>query len=217
MLLLRFLADLSFVIVLIFGSLFVAYLITRIVLSPGEKTMDIIPEKKPISMEITYNPPHLNPVADALEYKEARIKPGMVVKEEETPVAAAPVEQPKKQASSLAASETYLICCVLTAEGGTDQDTCNYVAQALYNACEKYNWRYSPLEMLYKYKYAPPLSWYSKEAEKAYVDVFYHGVRYPEIGNATIFYAPEYCYSEYHESQILVLDHHGVRYFEERN
>ena len=110
----------------------------------------------------------------------------------------------------------YTLLKIITHEGGCDPVVCNLVSQALYNTCEKYNWQYSPLEMAYKYQYASPLTWYSKEAEEAYIAVFIDGVRFPEIGEATVFYAPEYCAGSYHESQIFVYETHGVRFFEER-
>ncbi len=220
MILLRFLADLSFVIVLIFCCLFVGFIIARIVLAPAKRE-----EQKREAKELAAKvEDHFIPISeplptDALDIKEARLK----IKEYPITPKYEPVETSKKKSAGyqnvkyLFTEEEIYVLRVITAEGGTDPDTCNYVTQALYNACAKYNWKYSPYEMIFRYKYARPYSWYSEEALTAYKNVFLHGVRYPEIGNATIFYAPEYCISDYHESQILVLDHHGVKYFEERN
>lgn len=108
-----------------------------------------------------------------------------------------------------------LMCRVITAEGGTDREVCMGVAQALYNACEKHEWRYSPTEVMSMYRYTEPLDWVSDEALDACVNVFLHDNTYVAVGNATLFYAPQYCNSEWHEQQRFVCEIHGVRFFEE--
>ena len=104
---------------------------------------------------------------------------------------------------------------VLTAEAGTDEVLCGCVAQALYNACERYDWAYSPAEMMVKYQYTTPADWVSAEAERAWDEVFCSGVVWDCVGKATVFYAPAYCESAYHESQRFVVEISGVRFFEE--
>lgn len=112
---------------------------------------------------------------------------------------------------------TLYVLRVLTAEAGHDATLCRCVAQALYNTCERYDWTYTPAEMMQEYSYAEPLEWYSEEAEQAYDEVFCSGVRYTDIGDATMFYNP-YCFGESvdHESQCFVCEIHGVRFFTER-
>jgi len=104
---------------------------------------------------------------------------------------------------------------VLTAEAGSDEVLCGCVAQALYNACEKHGWAYTPEEIMWKYSYTSPASWISDAAVKAYDDVFLSGVTYTDIGNAIYFYAPRYCDSPWHESQKYVCTVSEVRFFEE--
>jgi hypothetical protein len=104
---------------------------------------------------------------------------------------------------------------VLTAEAGCDPVLCGCVAQCLYNACERYDWVYSPAEMLVKYQYTGPCDWVSAEAERAFDEVFCSGVTWDCVGKATVFYAPRYGGSAYHESQRFVVEIGGVRFFEE--
>jgi hypothetical protein len=104
---------------------------------------------------------------------------------------------------------------VLTAEAGSDELLCGCVAQCLYNACERYGWTLSPAEMMRKYQYTGPLTWHSEAAERAYDEVFCSGVTYDCVGKATVFYAPAYGASAYHESQRFVFEYGGVRFFEE--
>jgi hypothetical protein len=111
--------------------------------------------------------------------------------------------------------ETEYVLRVLTAEAGTDEVLCGCVAQALYNACERYDWAYSPAEMMVKYRYTTPTDWVSEAAERAWDEVFCSGVVWDCVGNATVFYAPAYCESAYHESQRFVVEISGVRFFEE--
>lgn len=107
------------------------------------------------------------------------------------------------------------ICRVLTAECGTDKELCFAVAQCLYNACEKQNWEYSLSEVLVLYKYADEVGWSSNEAQEACLDVFQHGNVCQEVKNATLFYAPQYCVSDWHEQQNFVCEINSVRFFEE--
>lgn len=104
---------------------------------------------------------------------------------------------------------------VITAEGGTDKAVCAGVAQALYNACEREGWKYTPKEIMRKYHYTGPAAWVSDEAAQAYDEIFGCGYTYTDFGNATVFYAPRYGWSAYHESQRFVIEVNGVRFFEE--
>ena len=105
---------------------------------------------------------------------------------------------------------------VITTEGGYDREICLAVTQCLYNACEKYDWKYTPRQMLEMYHYAYPSNVISDEAMDAYYAIFVAGERYSAVQNATIFYAPKYCHSDYHESQIFITEINGVKFFEER-
>jgi hypothetical protein len=107
------------------------------------------------------------------------------------------------------------VCRIITAEAGHDRELCYAVAQCLYNACALNDWRTTPLETARMYQYAPPTCWASDEAVEAVVAIFDAGERYDPVGNATLFYNPLYCDSEYHESNLLTCELHGVRFFEE--
>lgn len=104
---------------------------------------------------------------------------------------------------------------VITAEGGTDKAVCAGVTQALYNACEREGWKYTPKEIMRKYRYTGPAAWVSDEAAQAYDEIFGCGYTYSDFGNATVFYAPRYGWSAYHESQRFIIEVNGVRFFEE--
>lgn len=197
--------------VVIFAAALIAAIITAIILNPKTDKEVTIKEKSADILEVT----SADPVEIIkIEVKEQPLKPKPIEQLDE--------QQPTIHTTSNEPEDTYptyeevLIFQILTHEGGGDQTVCNLVAQALYNACEKHNWQLSPIEIAYRYQYASPLSWYSKEAQNAYTDVFVFGKRFAEIGNATIFYAPAYCSSSYHESQIFVYEINGVRFFEER-
>lgn len=129
----------------------------------------------------------------------------------------APLDVPEdaKESSDGLGYDFELMCRVITAEGGTDRDVCMGVAQALYNACEKHEWLYPPTEMMIKYRYTTPASWVSNEALSACTDVFLNGVTYDPVNEATLFYAPQYCNSLWHESQTFVCEINGVRFFSE--
>lgn len=104
---------------------------------------------------------------------------------------------------------------VLTTEGGYDYEVCLAVAQCLYNTCEKYDWEYTPAQIIEMYQYAYPSNFISEEALTAYKEIFLDGVVCTEVEDATIFYAHEYCHSAYHESQIFITEINGVRFFKE--
>jgi len=106
---------------------------------------------------------------------------------------------------------------VITTEGGYDHDICMAVTQCLYNTCEKYDWKYTPAQIIEMYQYAYPSSFISEEALDAYRQIFLEGIVCVGVGEATIFYAPKYCHSAYHESQIFVTEINGVRFFKERD
>lgn len=107
-----------------------------------------------------------------------------------------------------------VVCKSLTAEAGTDKELCLAVAQCLYNACEKQEWQYTPSEVLSLYQYADGVEWISEQAKDAYEQVFLRGDRYESVKNATLFYAPRYCKSDWHEQQSFVCEINGVRFFE---
>lgn len=149
---------------------------------------------------------------ESLSTKTAAVAPVLcAAEEEEEPV----VHETETAACPWPDSDTDYVLRVLTAEAGTDEVLCSCVAQALYNACERYGWAYSPAEMMVKYRYTDPASWVSAEAEKAWDEVFMSGVTWDCVGKATVFYAPRYGESAYHESQRFVTEINGVRFFEE--
>lgn len=104
---------------------------------------------------------------------------------------------------------------VLTTEGGHNYEVCVAVAQCLYNTCEKYDWEYTPAQIIELYQYAYPANFISEEALTAYDRIFLEGFVCTPVEDATIFYAPEYCHSAYHESQIFITEINGVRFFKE--
>ena len=106
---------------------------------------------------------------------------------------------------------------VLTAEVGNDEALAYCVTQCLYNACEKYGWKYTPSEMLVKYKYTGPADWISDAVRRAYDDIFQCGVTCTTVGDALYFYAPEYMDGKtpWHETQRFIVEVNGVRFFGE--
>lgn len=112
--------------------------------------------------------------------------------------------------------ERAYVLCVLTAEAGGDRELCLAVTQCLWNACDGYGWAYSPAEVMWRYRYTYSLGWWSEEAEEAYRMIFEDGYVYEAVGEATLFYAPRYCESAWHESQDFVCEISGVRFFKER-
>lgn len=107
------------------------------------------------------------------------------------------------------------VCRIITAEAGHDWELCHAVAQCLYNACALNDWRTTPLETARMYQYAKPTAWASEEAVEAVAAIFDGGERYEAVGGATLFYAPQYTDSAYHESNLLIAEINGVRFFEE--
>lgn len=197
--------------ILLFTAVVVAAIITAIVLNPRD----------------TNGVPNIRTSADILEVTSDEPVEIVKVAVKEKSLKPRPIEmindrQPTISTTSNKPEDTYptyeevVLMRIITHEGGTDQTACYLVAQALHNTCKKYNWQLSPLEIAYRYQYASPLSWYSDEARNAYEDIFVNGLVFTEIGNATVFYAPAYCSSSYHESQIFVYETHGIRFFEER-
>jgi hypothetical protein len=139
--------------------------------------------------------------------------------EEETQlVEAAPPTGPETVTECVSTDEENYVLRVLTAEAGHDLRLCYAVAQCLYNSCEKEGWRYTPAEIMRKYKYTSPSSWVSDEARQAYRDVFVYQERvYPLYEEkALYFYAPRYVSgTPWHESQRFVCEINGVRFFGE--
>ena len=107
------------------------------------------------------------------------------------------------------------VLCVLTAEAGCDGELCMAVAQSLWNACARYGWEYNPAEVMVLYRYTGPLGWWSDEAEDAYRLIFESGYVYEPVGDATLFYAPRYCESAWHESHEFIAEISGIRFFRE--
>ena len=189
----EFLDNLAYWMLVILACIVVATVITMLIFSPKRKTEE--PIKKTVLA-----------ASEKSEFIEE------FSRQLEKPL-------PPKKAQAKTQELTYeeaVLLKILTHEAGCDQQLCYYVVQALFNACEKHHWQYSPLGIAFAYQYTCPLEWYSNEALTAYKKIFYESERFPEIGNATIFYAPAYCSSSYHESQIFVYEFHGVRFFEER-
>lgn len=107
------------------------------------------------------------------------------------------------------------VCRIITAEAGNDSELCYAVAQCLYNACALNEWRTTPLETARMYQYAKPTAWASDEAVEAVAAIFDGGEKYEAVGGATLFYAPQYAESSWHEDQLLIAEINGVRFFEE--
>lgn len=195
--------------ILLFTAVVVAAIITAIVLNPKTDKEVTVKQTSADILEVTSDEP-VELIKVAVKGKSLKPRPIEMINDRQPSI---------KSSVSEEVSPTYeetVLFRIITHEGGTDQTACYLVTQALYNACKKYNWQLSPLEMAYRYQYASPLEWHSKEAQKAYEDIFINGLVFSEIGNATVFYAPAYCSSSYHESQIFVYETHGIRFFEER-
>jgi hypothetical protein len=197
--------------IVIFTAAIVAAIITAIILNPRDANE--VPNVRTCAdiLEVASDEP-VEIVKVSVNGKSLKPKPIEMINDRQPTVSITS----NKQEDTYPTYEETVLFRIITHEGGTDQTACYLVTQALYNTCKKYNWQLSPLEMAYRYQYASPLEWHSKEAQKAYEDIFINGLVFTEIGNATIFYAPAYCSSSYHESQIFVYETHGIRFFEER-
>lgn len=99
---------------------------------------------------------------------------------------------------------------VMAEAGAEDYDGMRLVAQCILNACEIDG--ISPDEAIEKYQYTKPAESASEACRGAVRAVFDDGdvVTQERI---LFFYAPAICYSEWHESQVFVLEHGGHRFF----
>lgn len=126
-------------------------------------------------------------------------------------------QQEVQQEREQEALEVEELLRILTQECGTSRELSLGVVQALYNACAKYNWKYTPLEMAHRYGYTHPASWTSDAVRQAYQAIFHEDYTYWAVGNATMFYNPTVYGENYdHEVQIFVTQIGQVRFFEER-
>lgn len=119
---------------------------------------------------------------------------------------------PKRPAKyDLSDAERQEIECALQDEaGGEDWTGRVLVAQCILNTCEKYNIR--PIDVLDTYKYAPGVSAPSDLTKAAVRYVFDEGQCATELP-VLYFYAPKICQSEWHESQVYLLEHGNHRFF----
>lgn len=108
---------------------------------------------------------------------------------------------------------------IIANEGGDFYDVCWDAATCVLNTQSKYDFKLTPDEVCYKYKYdvrnlnKSALAY--ENARQAVIEVFVYGNTDSRVGNSTIFCMSS-CYSPYHESQIFCSEIHGVRYFIER-
>lgn len=108
---------------------------------------------------------------------------------------------------------------IIANEGGDFYDVCWDVTTCVYNTQVKYDFKLTPDEVCYKYKYdirnlnKSALSY--ENARKAVIEVFVYGNTDSRVGDSTVFCTSD-CYSPYHESQIFCAEIHGIRYFIER-
>lgn len=123
----------------------------------------------------------------------------------------------QQEAQEKEAEETEELLRILTAECGKSRELSLGVVQALHNACVKYKWKYTPLEMAHRYGYTKPASWVSDAVRQAYEAIFEEDYTYWAVGSATMFYNPTVYGENYdHEVQIFVTQIGDVRFFEER-
>lgn len=110
-------------------------------------------------------------------------------------------------------AERWEIASVITAEAGSEPYAGMVaVAQCILQACEDDNLRPSEVFTIYQYSSARPEP--SEEALEAVQAVFDFG----QVATADpikYFYAPAYCESAWHESQIYVMTINGHRFFME--
>lgn len=106
------------------------------------------------------------------------------------------------------------VCRVVMAETGGEynEDLTLAVCQAIVNAAVENNW--TPEEVCINYRYTKPHGNTSDFIQDICDRVFIQGEIYEASGNAQVFYNPSYCHSSYHESQNLVCEIGGVRFFE---
>lgn len=110
---------------------------------------------------------------------------------------------------------------IIANEGGDYYDVCYAVATCCFNTQKLHDNRWSPIDVCKNYQY--DMEYRNKShlayenARLAVINVYAYGYLEESVGDATIFYAPNYCGpNTYHESQIFVAEIHGVRFFKER-
>lgn len=105
----------------------------------------------------------------------------------------------------------------ITAEGGSDYDTCFAVATCCFNACRLTGGRFDPVEICRLQQYDTPASHYTKEAMQACVNVFLRARFCEEVQDATAFHCLGRGNTRYHDSIRCewVYAHNGVDYYRE--
>ncbi len=101
---------------------------------------------------------------------------------------------------------------VMAEAGGEDYDGQRLVAQCILNACEING--ISPEKAVREYQYTRPATYASQSCCDAVAAVFDRGELFT-AEPVLFFYAPQWTYSVWHESQAFVLEHGGHRFFKE--
>ena len=122
--------------------------------------------------------------------------------------------QNRKSEYCLSQNEYETICSVVMAEAGAEPYLGQKaVAQAILNACRLNNKR--PLDIICQYQYTKKRPTPTDSVRNAVKAVFDRGEEAVDP-RVTIFYAPAFCKSKYHESQIYSCTIGGHRFFIER-
>lgn len=132
----------------------------------------------------------------------------------ETSICSQTTTNSRKLEYCLSQDEYNTICSVVMAEAGAEPYLGQKaVAQAILNACRLNNKR--PLDIIHDYKYAKNRPTPTESVKQAVEAVFDRGEEAVDP-RVTIFYAPAYCTSKWHESQIYSCTIGGHRFFIER-
>lgn len=140
---------------------------------------------------------------------------------EEAPVEAV-VEETASQETAAATEWTHALtdaefvtaCKIVMGEaGGESYEGKLAVAQCILSACKRDG--IEPSEVRTQYRYAGWSETYTADVERAVYAVFHDGERVCEE-DIIFFYAPRWCTSKWHESQLFVTEIGGHRFFAER-
>lgn len=116
--------------------------------------------------------------------------------------------------STITKKERKIIECIVMGEAGNESyEGQMLVAQCIKNACDKDN--LSPSEVRVKYQYSGWDDNPTQKVKNVVEDVFIDNKKITEE-KILYFYAPAYCYSEWHESQRYILTEGGHRFFADK-
>lgn len=130
-------------------------------------------------------------------------------------ISSKPVDTTTRECVYFLSDDEYDTVCraVMAEAGGESYLGQKAVAQSILNACRLNSKR--PIEIVKDYQYAKNRPTPTESVKRAVEDVFDRGEKVVDT-RVTIFYAPAYCKSKWHESQVYFCTIGGHRFFIER-